>query len=86
MNETLFYIAVSVGPMSTLIVVMVGVLLNNSRLASVEANLSKRIDDMRDLLRAEIKVVDTKLDERTKIIIEKIEELDSCLTRMEGRG
>jgi hypothetical protein len=47
--------------------------------------LSKRIDDMRDLLRAEMRALETKVGERTRHILDKIDELDSRLTRLEER-
>lgn len=56
-----------------------------NRIGGLETSFHKRVDDLRDLLRAEIRVVDNKLDERTKHILDKMEELDSQLTRIEGR-
>ena len=41
---------------TTLVVVLVGFIYNNSRLSDLRGNLLHRIDDTRDLLRAEMKI------------------------------
>ena len=40
MNATQFYISVAVMPVTTIIIVLIGVVLNNSRLADVNARLT----------------------------------------------
>lgn len=42
-------------PVTTLVVVLVGFIYNNSRLSDLRGDLLRRIDDTRDLLRAEMK-------------------------------
>ncbi len=59
-------------PVATLAVVLVRISYNNSRVGDV----SKRIDDMRDLLRAEMSNHHSEL-------LHKFAELDNRLVRME---
>ncbi|MBM3775057.1 MAG: hypothetical protein FJW37_07800 [Acidobacteria bacterium] len=49
MNPTQFYISVAVVPVTTIIIVLIGVLLNNSRLGDLGRQIdgmSRRIDDV----------------------------------------
>ena len=69
MNETQFYISVAVMP--TIVIVLLGVLLNNN-------NMSNRINDLRDLLRAEMAKNHSEL-------LAKFAELGARLSRLEAR-
>ena len=77
----------TVGPVSTLVIVMVGVLLNNNRLASLkssvnarfasmESHFNTRLNDMRDVLRAEM------AKNHSELLI-KFAELDHRISRLE---
>ncbi|MBI3665564.1 MAG: hypothetical protein HY236_04950 [Acidobacteria bacterium] len=110
MNPTQFYVSVAVMPITTIIIVLIGVLLNNSnmnsRFAEVNARFGEmdgrfndinnrlndmnnrisemsrqfdaRLNDTRDLLRAEISKIES-------LVLTKFAELDSRLNRIEGR-
>lgn len=61
--------------------VMAGALFNNVRIG----DMSKRIDDMRDLLRAETKTVESSLEKNHSETLHRIADLDTRLTRIEER-
>jgi len=71
MNETQFYISVAVMPLTTIVIVLIGVLLNNS-------NMNARISDLKDLFRAEIGKLESEM-------LAKFAELDNRLSRLESR-
>ena len=54
MTPTQFYISLAVIPAMTFLIVMIGVLLNNSRLSSMRIEMNNRFNDLRDVLRSEI--------------------------------
>jgi len=70
MNETQFYISVAVMPVTTIIIVLIGVLLNNN-------SMNNRLNDLKELLRAEIAKSHSEL-------LMKFAELDQRLTRIEA--
>jgi hypothetical protein len=98
-TETHFYISVAVMPITTIVIVLIGVLLNNSnmnsrlsdftvqvnnrfndinaRLNEMNASLNRRIDDTKDLLRAEIAKNHSEM-------LGKFAELDIRLSRIES--
>ena len=92
MNTTQFYISVAVMPITTIIIVLIGVLLNNS-------NMNARINDLKDLFRAEIAKtasellakfveLDNRIDAVTARLDAMTARLDSVtarLDRIEGR-
>jgi len=61
--------------------VVVGILVNNSRLTDLRIYVDKRLDDQRDLLKSEI----GKLEQMFTILIGKIDELDTRVARLEER-
>ena len=84
MSPMQFYVSVAIGPLATLIVVALSILINNSRfndlnqrITDLNIQINKRIEDTRDLLRAEIAKSHSEL-------LMKFAELDSRLTRIEG--
>jgi len=70
MSETQFYISVAVMPVTTIIIVLIGVLLNNN-------SMNNRLNDLKELLRAEIAKSHSEL-------LMKFAELDQRLTRIEA--
>jgi len=74
MSDTqLFTIALAAMP--TMLAVLVGILINNSRLTDLRAhmdarfaNVDRRFDEMRDVWRAELHRVEEVLDARLKSI------------------
>ena len=46
--------------------VLIGILVNNSRLTDLRSHMDHRIDDLRDLLRAEFLRVEQVMDARVK--------------------
>ena len=46
MNETQFYISVAVGPAVTMIVVLIGVLINNNRIGDLRMDMNARLIEM----------------------------------------
>jgi hypothetical protein len=61
-------------PVATMVIVLVGILYNNGRIADV----SNRINDMRDLLRAEMAKNQSEL-------LMKFAELDRRISSLEGK-
>ena len=51
--------------------VLVGILINNSRLGDVRSHLDDRFDDMRDTWRAELRRVEEVIDARLKHLEER---------------
>ena len=61
--------------------VMASAMFNNVRIG----DMSKRIDDMRHLLRAEMKGVEASMDKNHSEMLHKFADLDARLTRIEDR-
>jgi hypothetical protein len=60
----------------------------DTRISDLRVHMDKRIDDVRDLLRAEIRVVEEKVNKLTAnfdLMMGKLIELDNRLTRVEER-
>lgn len=51
--------------------VLVGILINNSRIAELRAHMDARFDDMRDMWRSELHRVEEVLDARLKHLEER---------------
>lgn len=77
MNETqILTIALASAP--TMITVLIGILINNSRLSDLQRNMDqrfnqvdRRFDDMRDTWRSELHRVEEVLDARLKHLEER---------------
>lgn len=87
-------VTVALATVPTMLVVALGILLNNHRLNDLRADLvglrtdtKDRITDLKETLRAEIKLGDTailsQMAQYQMDIISKIAELDNRITRLE---
>jgi hypothetical protein len=80
-------VTVALATVPTMLVVALGILLNNQRLTDLRADLSGRIGDLKETLRAEIKVGDaailSRMAQYQMDIISKIAGLDNRITRLE---
>ena len=81
MSETQFYVSVAVMPTVTIIIVLIGVLLNNTnmnaRVSDLRGEMNARFEDLRDALRAE-------MSKNHSEMLAKFAELDSRLSRLEA--
>ena len=68
-------------PLATVAIVMIGFLYNNSRLTDLRLSMG----DMRDMLRAEIKVLQTIMDKNQSEVLSKFAELETRVTRIEDK-
>jgi hypothetical protein len=68
-------------PLATLAIVMVGLLYNNSRLSDFRLSMG----DMRDMLRAEIKVLQATMEKNRSELLSKFAELETRFTRIEEK-
>jgi hypothetical protein len=62
-------IALSIGVPT--LAVLVGILINNSRLGDLRAHMDSRFDDMKDMWRSELHRVEEVLDARLKHLEER---------------
>lgn len=77
MNPVQFYLAIAVAPVTTVIIVLVGVLLNNQNMNNRMAEVNNRLTDFRQLLTAETQRVEIKLEA-------KMDRLESRMDKMES--
>ena len=68
-------------PLATVAVVMIGFLFNNSRLTDLRLSMG----DMRDMLRAEIKVLQATMEKNQSELLSKFAELETRVTRIEEK-
>lgn len=61
-------LTIALAAMPTMLTVLVGILINNSRLTDLRAHVDFRFDEMRDLWRSELHRVEEVLDARLKHI------------------
>jgi hypothetical protein len=61
-------LTIALAAMPTMLTVLVGVLINNSRLTDLRAHVDFRFDEIRDLWRSELHRVEEVLDARLKHI------------------
>ncbi len=78
-------LVLTVGPVSTLVIVMVGVLMNNSRLSTLETHLNTRMNDLRDLLRAEMAKNHSELLIKFAELDHRIDKLEVRVSRIEDQ-
>ena len=69
-------------PLATLAIVMVGFGYSNARLSNFRLSMG----DMRDMLRAEIKVLQATMDKNQSELLSKFAELETRVSRIEERG
>ena len=92
MSDTQFYISVAVMPTVTIIIVLIGVLLNNTnmnaRLNDLRGDMNLRFEDLRNEMNGRIgELRDTLRAEMSKNhseMLAKFAELDSRLYRLEA--
>ena len=92
MSETQFYVSVAVMPTVTVIIVLIGVLLNNTnmnaRLNDLRGDMNLRFEDLRNEMNTRIgELRDTLRAEMSKNhseMLTKFAELDSRLYRLEA--
>ncbi len=92
MSETQFYVSVAVMPTVTVIIVLIGVLLNNTnmnaRLNDLRGDMNLRFEDLRNEVNARIgELRDTLRAEMSKNhseMLTKFAELDSRLYHLEA--
>ena len=96
-NETQFYISVTVGPAVTMVVVLIGVLINNnrigdlrmdvnSRMTEMRSEMNNRFSDMREMYRQQGEVQEANLRRVEDMLLGKFAELDNRLSRIEPQG
>ena len=83
MSETQFYISVAVVPVTTIIIVLIGVLLNNANMNARFSDMNARFADMRDLIQANSERQDANLRRVEEMLLGKFAELDTRLSRIE---
>ena len=94
MNPTQFYISVAVVPVTTIIIVLIGVVLNNANMNARFADMSThfnarfadmngRVADLKDLIQAHSDRQDANLRRVEEMLLGKFAELDNRLSRIE---
>lgn len=79
MSETQL-LSVALTTVPTMVVVLIGILINNSRLTDVHT----RLGDVKETLRAEIKAVEANMEKNHSEMLHRVGDLDSRLTRIES--
>jgi len=70
MNDTQI-LTIALAPVPAKLAVLVGILINNSRLGDLRAHMDSRFDDMKDMWRSELHRVEEVLDARLKHLEER---------------
>jgi hypothetical protein len=97
LNETQFYISVAVVPVTTIIIVLIGVLLNNANMNARFGDMNvrfgdmnvrfgdmdRRFTDLKDLIQAYSDRQDANLRRVEDELLGKFAELDTRLSRIE---
>jgi hypothetical protein len=90
-SDVQFYLSVAVGPALTMVVVLIGVLLNNNRISDMRSEMSARFGDMntrfgdmRSLIEAHAAAQDANLRRVEEMLLGKFAELDNRLNRIEA--
>ncbi len=73
-------LSVALTTVPTMVVVLVGILINNARLNDVHS----RLGDVKETLRAEMKAVEANLDKNHSEMLHRFGDLDTRLTRIEN--
>ena len=87
MSETQFYVSVAVAPTVTIIIVLIGVLLNNTNMNARFGDMSARFDDLRSEMNARFEDIRETLragmaKNHSELLL-KFAELDRRLSRLE---
>ena len=64
-------LTVALASVPTMIIVLIGILINNSRLSDLKSHVDSRFDDMKDMWRSELHRVEEVLDARLKHMEER---------------
>ena len=64
-------LTVALASVPTMIIVLIGILINNSRLSDLKSHVDSRFDDMKDMWRSELHRVEEVLDARLKHLEER---------------
>lgn len=64
-------LTIALAAVPTMLAVLVGILINNSRLTDLRVHVDGRFDEMRDLWRAELRRVEEVIDARLKHLEER---------------
>ena len=64
-------LTVALASLPTMLAVLLGILVNNSRLADLRAHVDVRFDEMKDMWRSELHRVEEVLDARLKHLEER---------------
>jgi hypothetical protein len=64
-------LTIALAAVPTMLAVLVGILINNSRLTDLRIHVDGRFDEMRDLWRAELRRVEEVIDARLKHLEER---------------
>jgi hypothetical protein len=70
MSETQL-LTVALATVPTMLAVLVGILINNSRLGDLRSHIDSRFEDMKETWRSELRRVEEVLDARLKHIEER---------------
>ena len=70
MTETQI-LAIALGSVSSVMAVLVGIMVNNSRLRDLRTHMDARFDDMRETWRSELRRVEEVIDARLKHLEER---------------
>ena len=87
MSETQFYVSVAVVPTVTIIIVLIGVLLNNTNMNARFGDMSARFDDLRSEMNARSadirETLRAEMAKNHSEMLLKFAELDLRLSRLE---
>lgn len=64
-------LTIALASVPSVIAVLVGILINNSRLSDLRSHMDARFDDMRETWRAELRRVEEVIDARLKHLEER---------------
>jgi hypothetical protein len=65
----------------TVLAVMIGTMFNSSRMGDLNQGLGRRIDDTKEILRAEMKALEARMDNRFNTIERKLDEILRVVAR-----
>ena len=83
MNETQFYISVAVGPAVTMIVVLIGVLINNNRIGDLRMDVNARMTELRSEMNNRFSDINTRFSDMREIYRQQGEVQEANLRRVE---
>jgi hypothetical protein len=78
-----FYMSVAVVPVTTIIIVLIGILVNNNNMNARMSDMNARFNDLKDLIKAYSERQDANLRRVEDELLGKFAELDNRLSRIE---